>query len=106
MAQSIYQIQALADIAHNYLTTAYGEYLIISSTSNYDLNALERALESGKYEARFRLFSLYPDENINYEIPQEDIINDSGNYTENYQNGQRRNVNINLINKSAKLFNN
>jgi len=102
MAQSIYQIQALADIAHQYLTTAYGEYLIISSTSNYDLNALERALESGKYEARFRLYSLYPDENINYEIPQEDIINDSGNYTENYQNGQRRNLNINLVNKSGK----
>lgn len=104
MINSIYQIRALADIAHNYLTTTYGEYLIINSTSNYDLNALESVLESGKYEARFRLYSLYPDENINFEIPQEDIINDSGNYTENYQNGQRRNLNINLVNKSRRYI--
>ena len=90
MARSIYQVQALADIAREYLTTTYGEYLILTSTSNYDLDALEKALETGKYEASFRLFLLHPDETINYEIPQEDIILGSGNYNENYQNGQRR----------------
>ena len=60
MAKSIYQIQALADIARKYLTTAYGEYLILTSTSNYDLDALEKALETGKYEASFRLFLFRP----------------------------------------------
>ena len=102
MARSIYQIQALADIAREYLKTVYGEYLILTSSSNYDLDGLEKALETGKYEAKFRLFVLHPDETINYEIPQEDIILGSGNYNENYQNGQRRNLNINLVNKSGK----
>ena len=58
MARSIYQIQALADIAREYLTTVYGEYLILTSSSNYDLAGLEKALETGKYEAKFRLFVL------------------------------------------------
>lgn len=102
MARSIYQIQALSDIARQYLTTIYGEYLILSSSSNYDLDALEKALETGKYEASFRLFLLHPDETINYEIPQEDIILGSGNYNENYQDGQRRNLNINLVNRDGK----
>ena len=102
MARSIYQIQALADIAREYLKTVYGEYLILTSSSNYDLDGLEKALETGKYEAKFRLFVLHPDETINYEIPQEDIILGSGNYNENYQNGQRRNLNINLVNKNGK----
>lgn len=102
MARSIYQIQALADIAREYLTTVYGEYLILTSSSNYDLAGLEKALETGKYEAKFRLFVLHPDETINYEIPQSDIILGSGNYNENYQNGQRRNLNINLVNKEGK----
>lgn len=102
MARSIYQIQALADIAKEYLQTMYGEYLVLSNSTNYDIEVLESILKGGKYEAKFRLILLYPDERINYEIPQEDIINDSGNYTENYQNGQRRNLNINLINKSGK----
>ena len=102
MARSIYQIQALADIAREYLKTVYGEYLILTSSSNYDLDGLEKALETGKYEAKFRLFVLHPDETINYEILQEDIILGSDNYNENYQNGQRRNLNINLVNKNGK----
>lgn len=102
MNRTIYQIQALADIAREYIKTIYGEYLILINSSNYDLEALEKILKSGKYEAKFRLFALYPDETINYEIPQEDIINDSGNYTENYQSGQRRNLNISLVNKDGK----
>lgn len=102
MAKTIYQIQALADIAREYLTTVYGEFLVLINSSNYDLEILEEALKSGKYEAKFRLFSLYPDETINFEIPQKDIINNSGNYTENYQNGQRRNLNISLVNKDGK----
>lgn len=102
MARSIYQIRALADIAREYLQTIYGEYLVLTNSSSYDLEELETILKSGKYEAKFRLFSLYSDETINYEIPQEDIISNSGNYTENYQNGQRRNLNINLVNIDGK----
>ena len=99
---SIYQVQALSDIAHNYLKTIYGEYLIVDNQTSYDLDMLSKVLKNGKYVSKFRLFSLYPDERINFEIPQEDIINNSGNYTENYQNGQRRNLNISLVNKDGK----
>jgi len=42
MARSIYQVQALSDIAREYLKTIYGEYLILTSSSNYDLDALEK----------------------------------------------------------------
>lgn len=99
---SIYEVQALADIAHNYLKTIYGEFLIVDNQTSYNLDMLSKILKNGKYVSKFRLFSLYPDERINYEIPQEDIINNSGNYTENYQNGQRRNLNISLVNKDSK----
>lgn len=99
---SIYQVQALSDIAHNYLKTIYGEYLIVDNQTSYNLDMLSKVLKNGKYVSKFRLFSLYPDERINFEIPQEDIINNSGNYTENYQNGQRRNLNISLVNKDGK----
>ena len=83
-------VESLAEIATRSLNNYLGEYLIIGNESNYDLNKLAYILKSGKYTTRFRLFVLYPDERINYEIPQQDIINNSGNYNENYQNGQRR----------------
>ena len=95
-------VESLAEIATRSLNNYLGEYLIIGNESNYDLNKLGYILKSGKYTTRFRLFVLYPDEKINYEIPQQDIINDSGSYNENYQNGQRRNVNINIVNIDGK----
>lgn len=95
-------VESLAEIATRSLNNYLGEYLIIGNESNYDLNKLAYILKSGKYTTRFRLFVLYPDERINYEIPQQDIINNSGNYNENYQNGQRRNVNLNIINIDGK----
>ncbi len=104
MHNGIYQVQALADIANEYLKTIYGEFLIVDNENKYDFDILETILRKGKYTSKFRLFLLYPDEKINYEIPQEDIINDSGNYTENYQNGQRRNVNISLVNKDGQYI--
>ena len=104
MHNGIYQVQALADIANEYLKTIYGEFLIVDNENKYDFDMLETILRKGKYTSKFRLFLLYPDEKINYEIPQEDIINDSGNYTENYQNGQRRNVNISLVNKDGQYI--
>lgn len=98
MHNSMYQIQALADIANEYLKTIYGEFLIVNNSNMYNFDMIQTILRKGKYTSRYRLFLLYPDEKINYEIPQSDIINDAGNYTENYQNGQRRNANISLVN--------
>lgn len=49
----------------------------------------------------FRLYVLFDDETINYEIPSEDIKL-GGNYSENYQNGQRRTLSFSLYNDSGK----
>lgn len=49
----------------------------------------------------FRLYVLFDDETINYEIPQEDIKL-GGSYSENYQNGQRRTLSFSLYNDSGR----
>lgn len=51
--------------------------------------------------SRFRIFVLYPDETINYELPLEDILA-GGSYSENYQNGQRRSLSFSLYNVEGK----
>lgn len=51
--------------------------------------------------SRFRIFVLYPDETINYELPLEDILS-GGSYSENYQNGQRRSLSFSLYNAEGK----
>jgi len=49
----------------------------------------------------FRIFVLYPDETINYEIDPNDIKL-GGSYSENYQNGQRRSLSFTLYNYTGK----
>lgn len=97
-----YFIQSLGQTQENILWSQYGEVLRTTESSNVNLNYLNKILKRPQYKARFRLFVLNSDETINHEIPEEDIILNSGSYTENYQNGQRRNVNINLINIDGK----
>jgi len=95
---SIYKKRALADSTGDYLATSLGEVLMVLDKTSFDLQLLNRVLQSQSYKTHFRLFVLNPDETIDYEIPQEDIILGSGNYSENYQQGQRRNINISLVN--------
>ena len=45
---------------------------------------------------------LNPDETVDYEIPESDIIENSINYSENINNGQRRSLSFKLINKDGK----
>lgn len=97
-----YFVQSLGQTQENILWSQYGEVLRTTESSNVNLNYLNKILKRPQYKARFRLFVLNSDETINHEIPEEDIILNSGNYTENYQNGQRRNVNISLINIDGK----
>lgn len=49
---------------------------------------------------RFRLHWLNPDETVKQILPEEDII--SGSYNENYQNGQRRNLSVELYNEDGR----
>lgn len=49
---------------------------------------------------RFRMFWLNPDETIKIALPENDII--GGSYNENYQNGQRRNLSVELYNEDGR----
>lgn len=97
-----YNIVALSDTFQPNLWTQYGEILRLVDSSTISMKYLTKILKRPIYKFRFRLFVLNPDETINHEIPEEDIIVNSGNFTENYQNGQRKSININLINKDGK----
>lgn len=97
-----YDTRALADTQNGIIWSQYGEVLRLVDSSSVSMGYLTDVLKRPKYEARYRLFVLNSDETINYEIPQEDIILNSGNFTENYQSGQRKSVNINLINIDGK----
>lgn len=97
-----YNKKALADSQSNILWSQYGEVLRLVDSTNINMKILTNVLKRPIIKPRFRLFVLNPDETINYEIPEEDIIKNSGNFTENYQNGQRKNVNLNLINIDGK----
>ena len=94
--------RALSDKSYNVLWSQYGEVLRLVDSSDISMNYLIDVLKRPTIRARFRLFVLNPDETINYEVPEEDIELNSGNFTENYQNGQRKSVNINLINTEGK----
>lgn len=94
--------RALADTYSTTLWSQYGEVLRLVDSSTISMNYLTEVLKRPNYQARYRLFVLNSDETIDYEIPQEDIIINSGNFTENYQNGQRKSVNVSLINVDGK----
>lgn len=94
--------RALADTYSTTLWSQYGEVLRLVDSSTISMNYLTEVLKRPNYQARYRLFVLNSDETIDYEIPQEDIIINSGNFTENYQNGQRKSVNVSLINLDGK----
>lgn len=49
----------------------------------------------------WRIYVLYHDETINYQIPNEDILM-GGSYSENYQDGQRRSLSFSLYNEEEK----
>lgn len=99
---STYDIRALADTNGNVLWMQYGEVLRLLNEDVVDVGYIISMLNNPTYEACFRLFVLNPDESVNHEIAQEDIIIDSGNFNENYQSGQRKNLNISLINIDGK----
>lgn len=62
---------------------------------------IEQLLRLHTIYPRFRFFVLNTDETERYEIPQEDIMQE-GDYNENYQNGQRRNISLTLNNEKGK----
>lgn len=72
-----------------------------SVSSRISFQLIERLLRYHTIYPRFRFFVLNTDETERFEIPQEDILQE-GNYNENYQNGQRRNISLVLNNEEGK----
>lgn len=97
-----YDRRALADTNNGIIWSQFGEVLRDVDNTGVNLSLITKILQRPACKAVYRLFLLNPDETIDYEIPSKDIILNSGNYTENYQNGQRKSVNINLINTDGR----
>ena len=70
--------------------------------SGSQIDHLESQINLNHAAPRFRIYVLFPDETINYEIPAE-YIKTGGNYSENYQNGQRRSLNFTLSNENMEF---
>ena len=84
------------------LGTSLGESTYVYAPDYVDLQTVINLLRAPVIKTSYRLYILNQDENINREIPEEDIIFSEGSYSENYENGQRRNLNISLNNSEGK----
>lgn len=93
---------ALADSKIGIIWTEYGEVLRSVNGNDVNYSIIENILKRPKITPIYKLYVLHYDETIDYEIPQDDIIIDSGNFSENYQNGQRKSINVNLVNIDGK----
>ena len=67
-----------------------------------NLDLISKYLKYPIIKPRFRINVLNEDETVNYPIPDADIQEGGITYTEQYQNGQRKNVTVELINSSGK----
>lgn len=67
-----------------------------------DISYIRRKMETSFTISDFRICLLNPDETVNRVIPNEDIVLDSGSYSENYQSGQRRSLSFELMNNDGK----
>lgn len=79
----------------------FGEVLFEQKDS-VDYSLLEKIIKRPFVKPRYRISVLNPDETVNYIIPNEDIPVNGISYTEEYQSGQRRNINLQLINSDGK----
>lgn len=76
--------------------------ILIENEDNIDFHLLERLISRPFIKPRYRISVLNPDESVNYIIPETDIPIDGISYTEEYQNGQRKNITLKLINDTGK----
>ena len=73
--------------------------------ANYNIEDIVNLINNSTIAPKFRVFVLYADETIAYQIPNEDIQL-GGSYSENYQDGQRRSLSFNLFNYDGKYTTN
>lgn len=75
---------------------------ILTEQDNIDYAKLTRYLERPTIKTRYRVSVLTPNEELSYVIPESDIALNGINFTESYQNGQRKNFTLELINVGGK----
>ena len=80
----------------------FGNILLNDTINDIDFEQVENILKRPVIKPRYRVSVLNPDESVNYVIPETDIPIDGINFTEEYQNGQRKNVTLQLINENGK----
>ena len=81
-------------------------YLTVDTDSqnieDIQISDLIEVLSRPYISIRHRICVLHPDETVDYEIPKDDIIEDSISFSENLQNGQRKSLSFKLVNKDGK----
>lgn len=70
--------------------------------SNVSITELNELINSPILRPRYRIFLLHPDETVDCQIPDEDILLNGSSYNEQYQNGQRRSLSFSLYNTDKK----
>lgn len=82
-----------------------GDILRVASDSlDISIDYLQKILSYPIVNPIYRISVLHEDETVDYIIPNSDIIEDGISFTENYSNGQRRNITLKLVNiKEEKL---
>lgn len=82
----------------------YGNVLFDKEINSLNTNfsQIVRILKRPYIKPRHRISILNVDESIDYVIPEEDIPIDGISFTENYQQGQRKSITLNLINNNGK----
>ena len=101
-------LQATKENDNQYYTLKDMNGLILSyvRTDNDDkeinIQDLIEILKRPYISTRHKICVLKADETVDYEIPNDDIVEDSINFSENLQNGQRKSLSFTLINKDGK----
>jgi hypothetical protein len=99
---SYYKKKILRDNEKQILIDVFGDILYCEDKYHISIEGLISLLKSPILKPRYKISILFPDESVNYEIPLEDIPEDGISYSENYEQGQRRNITLKLINVDGK----
>ena len=93
----------MSSYSQNVLLASGDRIPVDISKSIYDVDVahVTEWIDNNYTSSRWRIYVLYPDETINYEIPPEDIQL-GGDYSENYQDGSRRSLSFSLNNETGK----
>lgn len=85
--------------------TLYGEVLFDTGdiwAQNLKFSTIAKIIKRPLCLPRFRVSILNPDETVSATIPATDIVRGGLNYTENYEQGQRKSLTLQLVNTTGR----